>query len=458
MRRTKTKLITFLGGMIAAILLISMPVFAAGGAYADNYNVEVVEGETAYISFGVDNAAGSYEIYTTGTASANGSGWLDNESAMLGIFGGSAGDGTVTISFPSLATYDAENLDGTELLIYVHVVPREDGNGGQDKGQEDEKNETDPKPQNQGNGTGTITDGRNVTINGEAFTILNDLSGLERPEGFYEDTRLFNGEAVQVLKHEDILTLYVFKNKNNGSISLMTYDDISGDFEPAKILSRNGINYFLVDITQNDITPKGYHEDKSSIDDIDIKGYASDSPEYADFLYVRAVGNGDGGFYAYDRKQDSFQRCFSLDEQIRQEIQQNDPAEPETKPENSGSAKLKLLKILLAAAAVVIAGLLIWLIILITRNYKKKGRAEQSKEIQKRQVREERKAVPEEAVFRTRREAPEEEESKIGNEIPEEEIYRTKRRAKRTRPSETPYRPSRKEKPKLPDDFDDFEI
>lgn len=107
--------------LIASVGIFVFPVFASGGAYVSETSVTVNIGETTSVSIGVNNAAGFYVVSCSGCASASGSGWLDNESAVIDIYGTSAGDGRITITFPTLATYDEEDLDGTTLTVSVTV-------------------------------------------------------------------------------------------------------------------------------------------------------------------------------------------------------------------------------------------------------------------------------------------------------------------------------------------------
>ena len=63
--------------------------YAEGGGYVSDSEIEVALGDTAYITVGVDNAAGTYSVSSSGNVMANDSGWLDNDIATIGIYGAS---------------------------------------------------------------------------------------------------------------------------------------------------------------------------------------------------------------------------------------------------------------------------------------------------------------------------------------------------------------------------------
>ena len=100
--------------VLACVFLVSIlpavPAFAAGSVYVDQTYVEIEEGSTVTVLFTAQNAAGSYSVSSEGCASANGGGWLDNESVSIGIYGASVGSGSVTIYLNDFATYDEEEL------------------------------------------------------------------------------------------------------------------------------------------------------------------------------------------------------------------------------------------------------------------------------------------------------------------------------------------------------------
>ena len=360
-----------IGIMLAACLasvIFAVPAYAAGGAYVSDTYVEVAEGSTVYVSVGVDNATGSYSVSSSGCASANGSGWLDNETVTIGIFGASVGSGTVSVYFDTLATYDEDNLDGTSLSISVNVYTPDGGytpdKGGEDGGQQTEQETTTADPN---------ADKLKVTVDGAEYSVLKDLAGIELPKGFTEADGTYNGEKVRVLTFGKDLTLYVLKKTDDGSIIFRTYNEKDKKFETPKTLVQNKITYYLLDIPEGEKAPEGYTEKELKIGDYTIRGYVADSKTYEDFYYIRALSDGTAGYYAYDTKQGSIQRCMNLDEALNANELIKQMQEEAEKAALKAAKTEKLLKILLLVAAVIVVGLIVALIIVAAKKKKNGG-------------------------------------------------------------------------------------
>ncbi len=362
-----------IGIMLAACLasvIFATPTFAAGSAYVSQTYVDVAEGGHVTVMLTADNAAGSYSVSSSGSASANGGGWLENESVSLDIYGASVGSGSVTIYLNDFATFDEEVISDP-ITITVNVYEPEGGytpdKGGDDGGEqqqpaEEETTTADPN-----------ADKLKVTVNGAEYTVLKDLANIELPKGFTEADGTYNGEKVKVLTFGKELTLYVLKKNDDGSIIFRTYNEKDKKFEAPKTLVQNKITYYLLDIPADEKAPEGYTAKDLQIGDYTIKGYVADAKNYEDFYYIRALTDGNAGYYSYDTKQGSIQRCVSLDEALNaNEIikQMQDEAD---KAATKAAKTEKLLKIILLAAAVVIVGLIVALIIVALKKKKNGG-------------------------------------------------------------------------------------
>lgn len=370
-KKTKRYIVIMLAACLASVIF-AIPSYAAGGPYVSETNVDVAEGSTAYVSVGVENATGSYSVSSSGCASAHGSGWLDNEAVTIGIYGASVGSGTVTIYFDTLATYDEDNLDGSSISISVNVYEPEGGytpdKGGDDGGTAEQKpaeEETTTADPN--------ADKLKVTVDGAEYTVLKDLASIELPKGFTEADGTYNGEKVKVLTFGKELTLYVLKKNDDGSIIFRTYNEKDKKFEAPKTLVQNKITYYLLDIPADEKAPEGYTAKDLKIGDYTIKGYVADAKNYEDFYYIRALTDGNAGYYSYDTKQGSIQRCVSLDEALNANEIIKQMQEEADKAASKAAKTAKLLKILLLAAAVVIVGLIVALIIVALKKKKNGG-------------------------------------------------------------------------------------
>ncbi|MBR3309787.1 MAG: hypothetical protein IKG00_07850 [Lachnospiraceae bacterium] len=368
-RNLKKRIIGIMLAACLASVIFAVPAYAAGGAYVDSY-VEVAEGEHKTIYVSADNAFGVYSVSSSGNVHATmlDEGALDNDSEAIDIFGASAGDGTVTIYFSTLATFDEEELDGTTLYVNVHVYSPDGGytpdKGGEDGGQPAEQETTTADPN---------VDKLKVALDGAEYSVLKDLAGIELPKGFTEADGTYNGEKVRVLSFGKDLTLYVLKKTDDGSIIFRTYNEKDKKFEAPKTLVQNKITYYLLDIPEGEKAPEGYTEKDLKIGDYTVKGYVANSKTYEDFYYIRALSDGTAGYYAYDTKQGSIQRCMSLDEALNANELIKQMQEEAEKEALKAAKTEKMLKILLLVAAVIVVGLIVALIIVAAKKKKNGG-------------------------------------------------------------------------------------
>ncbi len=368
LKQSKRIIAVVLAAFLASTIFV-IPTFAAGGAYVSDTYVEVAEGDTAYVSVGVDNATGSYSVSSSGCASANGGGWLDNETVTIGIYGASVGSGTVTIYFDTLATYDEEALDGTSLTVSVNVYAP-DGGYNPDKGQTDGGDNAQPEEET--TTADPAEEKLKVTVDGAEYVVLKDISSIEAPKGFTETDGTYNGEKIKVYSFGKDLTLYVLKKTDDGSIIFRTYNETNKKFEAPKTIEQNKITYYLLDIPADETAPEGYTAKDLKIADYTVKGYVADEKTYEDFYYIRALADGTLGYYSYDVKQGSIQRCMSLEESLNSNELIKAAQEEAQKAVEKAAKTAKLLKMLLLAAGVVILGLLAAVIVLAVKNGKNK--------------------------------------------------------------------------------------
>ncbi|MDO4735327.1 MAG: hypothetical protein Q4A51_08705, partial [Lachnospiraceae bacterium] len=212
-----------------------------------------------------------------------------------------------------------------------------------------------------------------VTVDGAEYSVLKDFAGIELPKGFTEADGTYNGEKVRVLTFGKDLTLYVLKKTDDGSIIFRTYNEKDKKFEAPKTLVQNKITYYLLDIPEGEKAPEGYTEKDLKIGDYTVKGYVADSKTYEDFYYIRALSDGTAGYYAYDTKQGSIQRCMSLDEALNANELIKQMQEEAEKEALKAAKTEKMLKILLLAAAVIVVGLIVALIIVAAKKKKNGG-------------------------------------------------------------------------------------
>lgn len=359
MKALKKVLPVFLIIVLSIILLLPGKVLASGGAYVSDDYLEIAVGQTVYISVGTNNAVGAYAVSSDGCVMANDSGFLDNDAATIGVYGASEGDGGVSVYFSTLATYDEEELDGTSFYIPVHVYAPSGGyNGDYGKGGEVPDYNYDEVTQ--------VSDKLNLWLNDEPYSVLTDLSGVEKPKGFTEADGTFEGESVKTLNYGSEIVLYALWNHWTGDVILRTYDPATQTFgEPA--VFRQGTNtYYLLKIPKDSEIPKGYKKTELTLNENKVEALVSEKKGYEDIYYIYAMTDGQSGFYSYDKKEGSLQRTVELKPAQEEETQ----TQPEKVEEKAPSIFRNKIFLIAVGAAVVIIIVLIILLAVTRKKYK----------------------------------------------------------------------------------------
>lgn len=327
--------------------------YAAGGAYVSDDYLEIAVGETVYISVGTNNAVGAYSVSSDGCVMANDGGFLDNEAATIGVYGSSEGDGGVTIYFSTLATYDEEELDGTSFYIPVHVYAPNGGyTGDYGKSGEDVDYSYDEVTQ--------VSDKLNLWLYDEPYSVLTDLSLVEKPKGFTEADGTFEGEKVKTLNYGSEIVLYALWNHWTGDVILRTYDPSTQTFGEPATFKQNDRIYYLLKIPNGTEIPEGYQKTELTLNDNKVEALLSDKKGYEDIYYIYVMTDGQSGFYSYDKKEGSLQRTVEL-----KPAQEEEPQPEKTEVKKTSFFSNKILLIALGVAAVIIIILII--VLAVTR-------------------------------------------------------------------------------------------
>ncbi|MBR3308873.1 MAG: hypothetical protein IKG00_03085 [Lachnospiraceae bacterium] len=330
--------------------------YAAGGAYVSETQIDVAVGETVSIAVGADNAAGSYSVSSSGSVMANGSDFLDNDFKAVSIYGASEGYGEVYISFDDFATYDEEDLSGSVITIYVNVYAPDGGYTG-DYGKSGELPDYNYDEVTQ------VSDVLNLWLYDEPYSVLTDLSGVEKPKGFTETDGTFEGEKVRTLSYGSEIVLYALWNHWDGSVILRTYDPATQTFGEPATFKQGSNTYYLLKIPNGTELPEGYTKTELTLNSNKVEALQSGKEGYEDIYYIYALNDGQSGFYSYDKKEGTLQRTVEL--KPAQEEEQPEKAEVKKSPIFSK----KIFLIALGVAAVIII-ILIILLAVTRKKYK----------------------------------------------------------------------------------------
>lgn len=149
-----------------------------------------------------------------------------------------------------------------------------------------------------------------TTVDGAAYTVATDISGITLPNGFEAEKAEYNGAEVAVAKDKgDNYTVYYLKGEESDTHVPYLLSEDGTTFEKLKYAVFGANTYIFADFPENTKAPEGYYQTNTEIGGFNVKAYMSDNPEYTDFYYLYCFF--DGGFkaYRYDSRENVLQRA-----------------------------------------------------------------------------------------------------------------------------------------------------
>ncbi len=149
-----------------------------------------------------------------------------------------------------------------------------------------------------------------TTVDGTAYTVATDISGITLPNGFEAEKAEYNGAEVAVAKDKgDNYTVYYLKGEESDTHVPYLLSEDGTTFEKLKYAVFGANTYIFADFPENTKAPEGYYQTNTEIGGFNVKAYMSDDPEYTDFYYLYCFF--DGGFkaYRYDSRENVLQRA-----------------------------------------------------------------------------------------------------------------------------------------------------
>lgn len=149
-----------------------------------------------------------------------------------------------------------------------------------------------------------------TTVDGTAYTVATDISGITLPNGFEAEKAEYNGAEVAVAKDKgDNYTVYYLKGEESDTHVPYLLSEDGTTFEKLKYAVFGANTYIFADFPENTKAPEGYYQTNTEIGGFNVKAYMSDDPEYTDFYYLYCFF--DGGFktYRYDNRENVLQRA-----------------------------------------------------------------------------------------------------------------------------------------------------
>ena len=163
-----------------------------------------------------------------------------------------------------------------------------------------------------------------ATVDGAEYTVLNDISSIILPPGFYAVTADYNGTEVAVARDaNENYTLYYLKSAEGEAVEPYV---LNGDiFERLQSAAVGDWIYIFAEVPTELKAPEWYYETAVKICDFSVIAFVSSNSEYTDFYYVYCYYDNGYRIYRYDIRENTFQRSpeFKLvtaeDEKISKE-------------------------------------------------------------------------------------------------------------------------------------------
>lgn len=195
-----------------------------------------------------------------------------------------------------------------------------------------------------------------ATVDGVAYTVATDVSGIALPKGFSASVAEYNGAEVAVAKDADSnYTVYYLKAADGEAYVPYLLSADGASFEKLKYAQFGDKTYILAEIPEGSTAPDGYYDTFIKIGDFDVKAFASRNEELSDLYYVYCFYDGSFRMYRYDSKENVLQRApeFKLVTESENKLPQNAGFASRFKSLSS-NAKITVIGLLLAALVAVV--------------------------------------------------------------------------------------------------------
>lgn len=206
-----------------------------------------------------------------------------------------------------------------------------------------------------------------AVVDGAAYTVATDISGISLPNGFSATVGEYNGTEVAVAEDKSAnYTVYYLKSAEGDSYAPYLLSEDGSAFEKLEYATFGDNTYIFADFPSDTTAPEGYYSVNTEIGGFNLKTYAAEAPEYADFCYVYCFFDGAYGVYRYDSRENVLQRApeFKL-------VYADDNALPSdagfTARFNSLSSNAKIIVIGLALAVIGAIALIVLLAVRLIR-------------------------------------------------------------------------------------------
>ena len=194
------------------------------------------------------------------------------------------------------------------------------------------------------------TDNIQVTIDKVQYTVIQDYSEHELPEG-YEETEIdYNGGKIIAGKGLKTGLILMYLESDNGEGGFYVYDETAKTFSPYNTVDEPQVTFDVLPIPESVNKPDGYTLTRFTMNGKEVDVLIDADRQYC--LFYGVSSSGEKGWFSY-RISDATIQAYSIDKSDISGI--INTSEKDTKPANNKGyiAVISILSVLIAAFAVV---------------------------------------------------------------------------------------------------------
>lgn len=206
------------------------------------------------------------------------------------------GNNTTTI------TVTAE--DGSVRKYVIHTTRLEAGQEASTEAPSQTEAQQESSSQTQ-NGDGT------VTIDGKKFTISQDYTAHELPDGYDTAEYNYNGSKITVAKGLKTGIILMYLEGEDGKGGFYVYDETAKTFSPYNTVDEPQITYVVLPITDSLNKPSGYTLTKFTMNGKEVQVLMDADRQYC--LFYGVSSSGEKGWFRY-RVSDGTIQAYSVEQ------------------------------------------------------------------------------------------------------------------------------------------------
>ncbi|HCX64384.1 MAG TPA: hypothetical protein DHN33_04145 [Eubacteriaceae bacterium] len=290
------------------------------------------------------NVSADGSVTTGGGTVLYAEGSTNSYSQSFSIKANKVGTGKVTVSDVMVSTIEEDSTLSSKSVTINVVAPQTDDSSSSDSssdssssGSTGSTDSSSSDPNNDSTDSTNDTDDsddekeeeeedplahtKELTVDGKTALLWTDLSDVEVFEGFTVEEVEYDGQSVEMMKHEE-RGYYVayFTDDEGENPTYQLYNEERESFYPYVTIDV-ARSYVLLQPEESVEVPQGYEESEITIDGERTVCWVQSDGENSDFVLVYAINeDGEKGFYFYDTREGSMQRYVDRSIEVVEEV------------------------------------------------------------------------------------------------------------------------------------------